>query len=178
MELVDSKQGIKNSKLLWLMIGIFLIPTLNAFESLIGGLLKILGVTIIPRLIFSVSLDGLIVLILLSLLIWIIKKWSIENKEAAQVITLKNFRTYGLVCLLIIIVGRTTSYFVLTNLNKEIDLLDNAQRHEIRDDAVYLELADAILIQTREVVIFIIYFVIVFKNKKSNSTIANESRNC
>lgn len=169
MELVDSKDGIKNSKLLWLITGIFSIPTLNAFKNLIGGLLKMLGVTIIPRATVLVSTDGLIVLTLLGLLIWILKKWSIENKEAAQLITLKNFRIYGLVCLLIIIAGRTTGYFVLTNLNEEIDLLDNAQRYEIRNNAVYLGLADAILIQTTEIILLIIFFVIVFKNKKSNS---------
>lgn len=169
MDLVDSKQDVKNSKLLWLITGIFLIPTLNALKNLIGGSLKMLGVTIIPRATVLVSTDGLTVLTLLGLLIWILKRWSIKNKEATQLITLKNFRIYGLVCLLIIIAGRTTGYFASTNLNKEIDLLDNAQRYEIRDNAVYLELADAILIQTREIILLIIFFVIVFKNKKSNS---------
>lgn len=169
MDLVDSNQDIKNSKLLWLITGIFLIPTLNAFKNLIGGSLKMLGVTIIPRATVLVSTDGLTVLTLLGLLIWILKKWSIKNKEATKLVTLKNFRTYGLVCLLIIIAGRTTGYFASTDLNKEIKLLDNAQRYEIRNNAVYLELADAILIQTREIILLIIFFVIVFKNKKSNS---------
>lgn len=170
MELIDSKHDIKNSKLIWLITGIFLIPTLNAFKNLIGGSLKMLGVTIIPRATVLVSTDGLTALTLLGLLIWMLKKWGTKNKEATKLVTLKNFRIYGLICLLVIIAGRATDYFASTDLNKEINLLDNAQRYEIRNNAVYLELVDAILIQTREIILLIIFFVIVFKNKLSNST--------
>lgn len=175
MELIDSKEDIKNSKLLWLIIGVFSIPTFNAFNGLIEGLLKVLGVSIIPRLVLSVSLDGLIVVSFLSILIWIIKNWNNENTLTAKFITLKHFRKYGFICLFIIIAGRTSNYFLLTSLDKEIDLLDNSQRHEIRDEAVYLQLTDAILRQIRELTILIIYFVIVFKNKQSGSSVVAET---
>ena len=149
--------------------------TFHALDGLVGGLLKVLGITILPRLIVSISLDGLIFLVFISLLIWVIKNWNNESIQPTKLITLKHFRICGFICLFIIIAGRTSNYFLLTSLDKEIDLLDNSQRHEIRDEAVYLELTDAILRQIRELTILIMYFVIVFKNKQSGTSVVAET---
>ncbi len=165
MELIDSKDGIKNSKLVWLIAGILLMPLLNGIETLLGGVLKLLGVSVIPRLFISFSLQVIIVLSLLSLLVWIVKNWNSQKSSTSKLITLNNFRLYGFICLVVISAGRVTSYFVLTNLNKELELLDKSQRHDIMANLLNLQIASFAFTHTKEIIIFMIYFIIIYKNK-------------
>ncbi len=167
MDIVDSRQEIKNSKLLWLILGILLIPVFNSVDSLVGGLFKIVGFSIMARVMLSTILQAFITLGLLAILFWIIRKWNIESPPWT-VLTLKTFKTYGFIFLIIIVTGRVISFFVLKNIDNEIELIEESERYDVLRDSTYWHLASAIFSVVREILIFSIYFVVVLKNKSTS----------
>jgi hypothetical protein len=128
MDILDSKHEIKNSKVLWLILGILLIPVFNSVDSLFARLFKISGFPIFTRIVLSVGLHTIIIVGLLASLFWIIRNWNVEN-PSMKVLTLKHFRIYGLVFLAILLAGRVVSCSVIANIEEEMDLLEQSQRY-------------------------------------------------
>jgi hypothetical protein len=163
MDIIDSRPEIRNSKVLYLILGVLLIPVLNSVDSLAGGLFKMLGLSVISRFALSLAFQSAIILGLLGILVWIITNWHVE-KPPKTALTLKRFRTYGILFLIILVAGKIVSFFVLVNFSIELELLETSQRSDILRDSAYLHAASTILSTVREIVLFAMYFVIVFKN--------------
>ena len=163
--MVGSKHGIRNADILLVILGTFVFPMLNSFDGLVTAILKMLGFPIVSWSIFSVSFNGLIIFGLLYLLSWIYKNWSNDSEKLVKVLTLRKFRNYGLILLLVIIVDRTILFFVLKNLPDEGGQMESNNSFDIMRQITYLSLADTIMSALREVLLFVIFFVIVFKNK-------------
>lgn len=165
MEIVEPKKGVRNANILWIILGIFLFPTLDSLAGLMAGVLKILGLSIVSRAIFSVSFEGLIIVGLLYVLFWIIRHGSNDRENSFGDLTSRDFKIYGFILLLIIVAGRTVSFFDLKNLPDEVEQMESGYSLDLINQITYLGFASTIMSSFRQIILFVIFFVIVFKNK-------------
>jgi hypothetical protein len=131
-----------------------------------AGVLKILGLSIVSRAIFSVSFEGLIIVGLLYVLFWIFRNASNDRENSFVNLTSRDFKIYGFILLLIIVVGRTISFFDLKNLSNEVEQMESGYSFDLMNQITYLGFAGTIMSSFREIILFVIFFVIVFENKE------------
>jgi hypothetical protein len=161
MEILRSREETINVKLLWLILGIFLIPALNSFEGLVGGVLELIGLPILSKLFLSVGFNSLILISLLVALFWIIRDRSPDM--SVRSLTLNGFRILGVIFLATIIAGRIVNFLVLKNQSHQVDLMDDDQKYAYLHDSAKWYAVQAFLSTLGEIVLFIIYFVLLIR---------------
>jgi hypothetical protein len=151
-----------NSGILWLLLGVFLIPTINGIGGLLNGLLKLTGLSITHRLITLIIYESVILLGLFVVIVLILRNGSTKYSKYFD-LSFKRIKAYGLVCLITIIAGRVTSYFVLTDVTEEMKLLESEKMYDLLRESSYYHLTSVIMTATREVFLFIAFFAAVIK---------------
>jgi hypothetical protein len=158
----ESRQKEKHSNILWLLLGTFLIPTINGVEGLLNGLLKWVGLTISYKLIASITFNLIVIICLIYLIVLILKNGTARYSNIFE-FSFDKFKLYGLVFIFIIIVSRVTNFYMVTNHTKEMDLLEANGRYDLLIDSSYLFLTSVILTTTRDAFLFLVFFIVLFK---------------
>lgn len=154
-----------NPGILWFLLGVFLIPTINGIEGLLNGLLKFSGLSITHRLIALIIYDSVLLFGLFVAIVLIFKNGIIKYSILFD-FSLRKFRVYGLVCFLIIIAGRVTNYFILTDIAEEMKLLESDMMYDLLHESSYYYLTSVITTAVRETLLFIMFFVATIKKWK------------
>ena len=151
-----------NSGILWLLIGVFLIPTINGIGGLLNGLLKLTGLSITHRLITLIVYDSIILIGLLVVIVLILRNGTAIYSKYFD-LSFKRIRIYGLACLVIIIAGRVTGYFALTGITEEMKLLESDKMYDLLRESSYYRVAWGFMTTTRDVFLFIAFFAAAMK---------------
>lgn len=164
MEIIGIKNEFKNSKVLLVVLGTFLIPVLNSIDSLLSGLFKILGLSIKHLLIASISLHGLIIVSLMVGLYWIISSPRKSNKQAKIILSLRALKIWGLTSIILLIASAAFNIYFKLHGDKTPDV------SQINDSFTPFDLANLTMTQTglstlRNILLLLIYFIIVFSRK-------------
>lgn len=161
---MELKKGI-NSNILWLLFGTLLIPTMNGALGLLNGFLKWTGLSITYRLILSVTVDSIFFLGLLYLIILALKSGRDKYSNLFD-LSLRRLKVYGLTFIIIIILGRLTNYFIVTDHTKEMKILEANSRYDLLMESTYLFLTSVVISTVRDAFIFLTFLVVVFKTKE------------
>lgn len=164
MHLIDQRKEIRNSTILFLILGTLIIPVFNSIDNLIDTTLKVLGLSIMTRLYVHTLLQSVSVIGLFALLIWVIRSWNVQT-PAITFFTLKNLRNCGLIFLALLIVSKTVRFLLYEDTNREFNLLEESQRIEILTTSVYWYGVVTFIKPLREILLFTIYFIILSKNR-------------
>lgn len=160
MDELESRQI--NSRILWLLLGVFLIPTINGIGGLLNGVFKLTGLSITHRLITLIVYDSVILIGLLVVIVLFLRNGTIRYSKYFD-LSSKRMRIYGLACLVIIIAGRVTNYFILTEVTEEMKLLESDKMYDLLKESSYYYLTSVITTATREVLLFIAFFATAVK---------------
>lgn len=165
MDIVDIKDTFKNSKILLIVLGTLLIPVINSFDSLLTGLYKIFGLSIKNLLIASISFHGLISICLIAVLYWIISSPGQSDGQVKIIFSLRALKIWGLTSFIIIISSAAINIYFKLHGDKAPDVSQiNTDSFTIFDLA-YLTMTQTGLLTLRNILLFTIYFVIVFRRK-------------
>jgi hypothetical protein len=164
MSFSDSRDEIIHSKLLFIILGILLVPVVNSIDDLLMGVYRLLGLSIKSLLISSIGFHGLIIGMLTIVMVYILRNSKIEPKLHDGLFKLKTFRIGGVAFLLVILGGGIANIYNGKYLGK-MDLS--------KVDSGGLEMTDILnltLVQTglrilSGILIFSIYFVITFSRR-------------
>jgi hypothetical protein len=163
MDIVDFKHEFKNSKILLIVLGTLLIPVINSVDSLLAGLYEISGLSIKSGLILSTSFHGLIIVFLLCTVYWTI---SFRNQRSGQPKVFLSRRTlvnWGAISFLILIAGVAINVYIKKYYDEAPDLSQIDTGGLTITAIAYLTMTQTGLMILRNVLLFTIYFVIVFK---------------
>jgi hypothetical protein len=163
MELLDIKDEFKNSKILLVILGTLLIPVIHSVDSLLTGLYNIFGLSIKSLLILSISFHGLIIVCLVSSLYWI---FSNQKTEQAKIsVSLETLKNWGIISFSILVAGAAVSVYTKMYSDKTPDISQIDSEGLTIENLAYLSMTQTGLMTLRNVLLFIIYFVIVFRRK-------------
>lgn len=165
MALQDSKQITNNFNVLWLILGVFLFDAIGSIESLIIGFIKILGGSTSNAVIYALIFSALIILGLLYFLIWIYKNWTAEKGKSFLVLSLKEIKIFGLIVLLMIVVGRSISIFNFKTIPDELSVMEGNEIINVQYDLAILLAINTAISFFKELILFLIFFVIIFKTR-------------
>ena len=163
MDLVDIKDEFKNSKILLVVLGALLIPVTHSVDSLLAGLYKIFGLSIKSVLLLSISFHGLIIVCLLCLLYWTISNQ--KSEQAKIFLSLRTLKWWGMISFLIVITGAALSVYMKLYYDKTPDISQFDKEGLTIHDLAHLSTTQSGLLTLRNVILFIIYFVIVFRRR-------------
>jgi hypothetical protein len=164
MDVIDTKD-VKNSATLFIIVGMLLVLLINSVDSLI---LRLFSVTfsVLPFIwltIFLISFHGLIAIMLIVLLFRIVASQESERKNPTILLSLRSFRTFGLLMVAIIASSVVLNSYVKSPLDEPVDLSKVAYADP--GDIIDLALVQNGVILLKNVILIIIFFVIVFKKK-------------
>lgn len=164
MDLIDSKE-FRNSKLLFIVLGALLVPVVNSIDSLLAGLSKISGLSLKNLLILSISFHGLIITSLISVFYWVNSSNKHKDGEVKVLLSLKTLKIGGLISFFIFVAAAAVNlYFkVITDEVTEISQINIGNL--TMSDLAYLSTAQTGLIILRNILLFTIYFLIVFRRR-------------
>lgn len=163
MNLIDTRTEIKNSNLLFLLLGMLLIPVIGAVDNIVTNTFRV-AFSILPMkplLGVSIAFHGLILVLLMYVLVSIIKPTTSESSRIF--ISTNTLKTIGISFIVILLLSTALNLYVKTYYNQTIDLskiqyIDSA-------DLVYLALIQSGLILTRNIILFFSFFLIIYKQK-------------
>jgi hypothetical protein len=163
MDILDVKDEFKNSKILLVILGTLLIPVTHSVDSLLTGLYKIFGLSLKSVLILSISFHGLIIACLLTLLYWTISKQISGQRKIF--LSLRTLKSWGIISFVILLSGAALSVYMKLYYDKTPDISQFDKEGLTIHDLAYLTTTQSGLMTLRNLLLFIIYFVIVFKRK-------------
>ncbi len=163
MNIVDIKDELKNSKILLVILGTLLTPVTHSVDILLTGLFKIFGLSLKSVLILSISFHGLIIACLLTLLYWTISKQ--RSGQTKILLSLRTLKTWGIILFAILLSGATLSVYMKLYYDKTPDISQFEKEGLTIHDLASLSMAQTGLMTLRNILLFIIYFVIVFRRK-------------
>jgi|JI10StandDraft_1071094.scaffolds.fasta_scaffold01545_13 hypothetical protein len=169
MDIFDTKEEVKNSTILLLVLGMLLSYVINSVDNILDGLFRIIF-SLLPLKVLtltSISFRGLIFITLLFILFRLFSSKKLNNSERTIFLSLKAFRTIGLISILIIASSIILNLYVKTNFGEAIEL-SKVQDTDITEIA-YLSLVENGLVILTNVTLFIIYFVILFQKKVNDA---------
>ncbi len=162
MNQIQTSREVKNSNILFFILGVLLVPAINSLENIIFELAKSLFtlLPIKPLLIISILVHGLILISVIILLIRILQR----NKTPMLNVSHKTLQIIGAVFALLILISSIISLYTKTNFSKEIDL-PRIKDIDMKDFA-YLSLILNGLSFARNILLIATFLVIVFKREK------------
>jgi hypothetical protein len=163
MNLIDTQTEIKNSKLLFLLLGMLLILVIGAVDNLLTNAFRV-AFSILPMkplLGVSIAFHGLILIPLTYVLVSIIKPATDENPRVF--ISPKTLKTIGISFILVLVLSTGLNLYVKTYYSQTIDL--SKIQYIDTGDLVYMTLIQSGLILTRNIILFISFFLIIYKQK-------------
>lgn len=159
MEFIQIGENVKNSRLLLIIIVALLIPVINSVESLLVSLCIVLRLPLKSLFIFSISLQGLLILGLIVLIVAVKAK----RYQPGILLSLQTFRFVGLALLSIMVVAIILNYYIKVNFPRTLDLDQINTTNIDAFDLGYLYFTQSGLVILRNVILFIAYFAIVFE---------------
>jgi hypothetical protein len=164
MSFSDSRDEIIHFKLLFIILGILLVPVVNAIDDLLMGIYRLFGLSIKSLLISSIGFHGLIIGMLTIVLVYILRNSKIEPKLHKGLFKLKTFRIAGVVFLLVILSGVISNIYNGKYL-KEMDVSKVDSGGLEMTDILNLTITQTGLRILSGILIFSIYFVITFSRR-------------
>ncbi len=167
---LDTKEKVKNPVILLVVAGMLFPYVIHSFDNLLDGLVrmtfslypvKLLGV-------ISISYRGIIFLGLLYILFRIISSRKKEGMSSGTILSLKTFRMIGLISLMIIVFSTVVQLYVNENYAEAIEL--SKVRYIEAGEIVNLALVRSIIILLTNVTLLMIYLVIVFQKRVSETS--------
>lgn len=162
MNLINTREDVKNLKLIFLFLGMLLILVIGAVDNLLTNTFKV-AFSILPLkslLVVSITFHGLILISLIYGIIAIIRS-TISGIPKVS-ISLKALKAIGISFILIILLSSALNLYAKTYFNQEIGLskvyIDSA-------DLVYLTMVQSGLIFMRNIILFISFFLLLHKQK-------------
>ena len=165
MDFIYIKDELKNSRLLLIILGTLLVPVINSFDSLLAGLYKVFGLTIKNLLILSISFHGLIMIGLVSLLYWIISSSNEKNRQVKITLSLTTLKNWGLISFLILVAGAAVNIYFRGHGDETSDISKINTGSLTIFDLAYLTMTQTGLMIVRNILLFTIFFVIVFRKE-------------
>ncbi len=163
MDLLDITDEFKNSKVLLVVLGTLLIPVIHSVDSLLVGLYKIFGLSIKSFSILSISFHGLIIVCLAVALYW---TFSNQNPGQAKIsLSSRTLKKWGIISFSILVAGAAVSVYTKVYSDKTPDISQIDSEGLTINDLAYLSITQTGLMTLRNILLFIIYFVIVFRRK-------------
>jgi hypothetical protein len=162
MELIEKKDQITNSNLFLIVAGTIIFSAINNLGSLIIGLVVFIfqpsGVAM-----FVVNFSWEIIVFLgLIVLLWRI----IQSRKILISLSKSNIKFIGIVLLLLFIVGKATGYFFSTDMKNQLNSLPDTDKYQLLRFTQYIQLSFIGIKFLREVLTFIMLFVIIYQNRE------------
>jgi hypothetical protein len=161
MNLIETGPEVKNSKLLFLLLGMLIIPVINAVDSLLTDIFRVTFSTLPLKSLLTVSITfhGLILLSLTYILIMIIRQTTVDGPRV--LVSKKTFQTVGISFIIIIVLSRVIHLLVKPEHGDTIDL--SKVYYADTTDLAYLYLIQGGLIFLRNVIVFVTFFLAIYK---------------
>jgi hypothetical protein len=163
MDLLDIKDEFKNSKVLLVVLGTLLIPVIHSVDSLLVGLYKIFGLSFKSVSILSISFHGLIIVCLVIALYW---TFSNQNSGQSKIsLSHRTLKNWGIITFSILVAGAAVRVYTEIYSDKTPDISQIDSEGLTIHELAYISMTETGLMTLRHILLFIIYFVIVFRRK-------------
>ncbi len=166
MEILQTKPGIKNINLMLVVVGILTLPAINGAESLILGLLQlVIDYSLGTRLYVAFIFEALCCCAFAAVIFLILKK---ERHRPFIELSTTKLKTMTVIFLILIVAGRTLSYFFLSEVGEKFKALEYSDQEELLLNKAYLQIAVVGISVIRDIILFVIMFLIVRQNMQTS----------